>query len=180
MISTKKIIGIILVILVVVSVLLFLFKTSILDYLKNLPGFGNSNGEDIKIGVNDEEVEDPCKFLIAKIDGANNNKIIFCKNFDFSCSEKIPSNLIYKEDGIFIDQGVLGIGGWIGKLNPDEQIAEVVRGKILIYSDILNKKELYEDLKGSLPEISFLQELHHSEHFSGNFICRGVLVENEK
>ena len=181
----KKIITLILVIFVVASVFIFLFKTDINNFLRNLPGYSVPE-EDEEINVSDltdEELRDLCPVEVGKINIPEGGILgIGSKQHIYIDGEK--TNLYWdadeKEGDIKIFRG--------GLFKGDVKVANIANGEVSIDSgffiEINEKKffnydsDIYQKIKDYI-SVPYLVKLHNSYYVSGNLICAGEEEEIE-
>ena len=170
--TQTEIIGLILVVLVVGSVLIFIYKENILGWMRNLPGYSvPEKDEEIDISQQSDAIaKNLCPIIVGNI--KNGKNIFFCSNLADSCGQEISSKLLWignsNNANIFVNQLV------------NDLIGNVAGGKLSINKDVLNKKgELYLEVKGDIPEYKFLINLNGA-YFSMNRICRTELIPWEK
>lgn len=160
---SKKIITLILVILVVASVLIFLFRVDINNYLRNLPGYSVPE-EDEEIDVsNDEELKDLCPVKIGTIGVPEGGK-----QYIYFDGEK--TNLYWDADE---KEGYVKIEG--------TKVAEVEEGIVSVNPGFFNSdsefdldSEIYQKIR-FIPkvDVSYFVKIHKSYYAGSNLLCKG-------
>jgi len=168
----QKIITLILVIFVVATILLFLFKTDINSYIRNLPGYSvPDEDEEIDMGnLSDEEIRDLCPEIVGKINIPEGGVSgIGAKQYIFINNEK--TNLYWsgnkKEGDIKISKG-------------DIKVAEIKEGIILLNSGFFNSDENFVAYSEDYQKIRFdlnidLEDfinIHNSYYAGNNLLCK--------
>ncbi|MFA4953189.1 MAG: hypothetical protein WC584_03130 [Candidatus Pacearchaeota archaeon] len=171
----EKLVMIILIALVLAVILYFLFGAKIQNWIYNLPSY-NVPKEDVEIDLtnqNDIGIETQCKE--GNIIGRETNPIVLGDKatnlyLNFKSAPTIR---------IFVTKKLLGVD----KLSSDVQIGEFEQwGKIKIFSEILEKGELYAELKDYFPNYKYLVNLNDAYYIrgvGGNFICRDEVIKDE-
>jgi len=169
--TQNKVITTIIVILVIASVLIFVFKADILKYLRNISGYESTQqDEELDLSeLGDEEAKTLCPFRIGGI--GSDDLIFFCKDFDIACKNKIASKIQIEGDLIEADLEI--VKPWY---QFDSEIGFVSNKRFTIFNEILEKRSLYEELKDDLPDFKFIKNLNGAKYFSGNLICRDSIV----
>ena len=170
----KKIITLILVILVVVSVLMFLFKVDINNYLKNLPGYSVPE-EDEEINVTDDEglLKGLCLVEIGKIGVPEGGRVkIGDKQHIYFDGEK--TNLYWDADEKEGYIKILKKDSILDYLKKDVRVAEVKEGVVFVNPDFfdLNSEE-YQKIR-FIPKVnvSYFVRIHKSYYAGSNFLCK--------
>lgn len=156
MLAINKIITAVLVFLVVASVLMFLFKSDIISYIKNLPGYGEGEGKDVDI-IKDEETPAAC-VMVGRI-GEGEKRTVFSQQYIYLYDEDMNPTI---RTSLYITQNKKKIV--LDKSWKDKVVAKVVSGKIALQDDVWLK---YKDL---LEPIDYFKKLEGTR-LDGNFIC---------
>ena len=175
----NKLVITIIIILAVATLLMFFFKSNLLKYLRNLPGYDvPQEDEDINFTeLKDEEKADLCPLFIGRTDtrvdkvlffNLKDDYISFCKEPGITCGVLVSSKL--KWNGNNADANIEV------DLSYDRDIGSVNNRKITIFPEILRKEgRLYEWVKDDLPESKYLESLNGAYKL-GNWICRKNIV----
>ena len=167
-IAIKKVLTAILVAFVVASVLIFLFRTDINNYLRNLPGYSvPEEDEEINVSDDEESESDWCPVEIGKIGVFEGRKqYIYLDgektNLYWDADEKEGSIKILKKDSI------------LDYLKKDVIVAEVKEGVVFVDLDFFNlDSEEYQKIR-FIPkvDVSHFVKIHQSYYAGSNFLCK--------
>ena len=173
-IAINKLLTAIIVIFVVASVLIFLFRVDINNYLRNLPGYSVPE-EDEEINITDDEESggDWCPVEIGKIKvpeggilGIGDKQPIYIDgektNLYWDADEKEGSIKILRKDSI------------LDYLKKDVIVAEVKEGIVFVNPDFFDlDSEEYQKIR-FIPkvDVSYFVKIHKSHYAGSNFLCK--------
>ena len=148
---TSKLVVLVLVVLVVLATFIFLFRSNLLDFFQNLPGFSSDPGK------TNPQFIDRCPIKFAEV---KDKEISFCNNAD--CSSKISSKLLIKGDQVMVYYTF-----------SNTKIGQITRNLIVLDSSIISREgELYGSVGRDLPDYNLLQNLNGAYMHSATEICR--------
>ena len=166
--TVNWIIAIAVLILILVGIFYFLFNDQILNWIRDLPGYGYDK-KDNPVDFIEEENSLLNYYKVAIV--KNGNEIWFCLGGNCNEDMLFKSSLYLEGDESVGKLKVLE--GW----ELDTQIGEISGNRIHIFKEILESNgKLYFDVENSLPSHTYLLNLENAFYISG-IIYRGDEVD---
>ncbi|MBU3906998.1 MAG: hypothetical protein KKA64_01975 [Nanoarchaeota archaeon] len=186
-IATDKLVIWIIVILVVASVAIFLFKADILNWIRNLPSYkvpgsesAGGAGEGTEVvkeegSVGSESSATSGGDNLVKIAKVKENRIYFCEKSNCKEEELIESDLYISGDinnkKIVVDMGLFDL----------EDVIGTIKNSVVELNPLLENQnsQLYREVKKGLPIANLLSKLDGSRYCSNEIYLCMEEVKNE-
>ncbi len=168
--ATDKLLILVLVVFVVITVLIMMFRVDINNFIRNLPGYSLPEDDEIDPSEIDEGVEDSCT-EIGKINApekGGKQRIYFIEEK----TKLVATNLYWDADE---EEGEIKIWG------ENVEVAEIENGKVSVNLAFFDFDSVEHQEIRFVPgvDVSYLAKLHNSYYFGSNFICAGDEEEIE-
>jgi len=172
---------IICVIILIISLVVF-YRAEILDWIKNLPGYGYSDEDQEIILTPDELAKGVCtKGIIGKIGTFEGTPGFREQYIYFNENGKLVKSDLYARGNDFANDGAIWFlkkDGWFGRdwFSSDLEFAKLRKGVIEINQEFLDfQSELYQNMR-FLPEYEIMKNtvarLYKASYGAGNYICK--------
>jgi len=174
-IVSNKTVAIIIAVLILASVGVFLFKTDINTYLRNvLPGYHyDESGKDVDYTAKDGQIASNCNYKVAKIVGTN---IYFCNNGNCDGSEK--ESILYIEGTR--QSGAIKIKEVWWKFNPT--VGNIKNGFVILENDLINpsyNKDIASKIGVEHNTLVLLDDAFIYFNGANNFFCKKLSAQDD-